>query len=414
MQAPTFLRRWLRSSWIDRLAQLLIALVLLTLFGWVLGRLAPVLTPIFVSLLIAYFLDPLIDRFEEKKVSRTLAMAFVATAALLAGAVFAWVVVPTLAREIGTALTRLPEQVDENWDSLRVMLQERFGRDLDMEATRIAEGLATQAQAAIGGVLQSMLDSVNTLLNLVLVPVFTFYFLRDFDRLKMLPLELVPPRHRTVVLDKASAMDAVVGEWVRGQIQVALILAVLYAVGLGLIGLKLGVFIGLFAGVLNIVPYLGGAIGIGLSLLMALIYGDDPVQMMILVAVVFAVVQGLEGYLITPRLVGEKVGMSPVMVMAVLLVGGSLFGFFGLLLSIPAVAAGTVIARDVFDVYRTSSFFQRDADEDLDGDVASFDPHADNATTDDEAIDGGDTSDDGAGAGDDTSDDDAARPDPAT
>lgn len=394
MRPPTFIRRWLTSSWMDRLAQLLIALVLLAVSGWLLGRLAPVLTPVFVSLLIAYFLDPLIDRFEERRVSRTLAIAFVATGALAAGAVFAWVVVPTLAREIGTALTRLPVQVGEHWDNLRVVLQDRFGRDLDVEAQRVAEGLAAEAQAILGGVLQSMLDSVNTLLNLVLIPVFTFYFLRDFDRLKVMPMALVPPRHRPVVLDKARAMDLVVGEWVRGQIQVALILAVLYAVGLGVIGLKLGVFIGLFAGVLNIVPYLGGAIGVGLSLLMALIYGDDPMQMMLFVAIVFAVVQVLEGYLITPRLVGEKVGMSPVMVMVVLLVGGSLFGFFGLLLSIPAVAAGTVVARDVYGWYRSSDFFARggdEADESGDGDVV--DGHADGAGVDD-AVDAPEADDD--------------------
>jgi predicted PurR-regulated permease PerM len=152
-------------------------------------------------------------------------------------------------------------------------------------------------------------------------------------------------------------MDSIVGRWVRGQVQVGLILGVLYAIGLTIAGVRLGWVIGMLAGILNIVPFLGVFFGLVLSIVMALM-GDHVLVELVGVALVFSVVQLLEGNLITPRLVGEAVGMSPLLVMVVLLIGGSLFGFFGLIFSIPAVAAGTVVAKDLLDFYRNTSFYR--------------------------------------------------------
>lgn len=360
--APAEGARSSRMVWTERLAQLLLVIIVgaavLTVLRWV----APVLTPVIVSIVLAYFLDPLIDRFQSRGVNRTVAIALVATIGLTAVALIGAVVVPTVAEEMGRALSELPDRLLALWQKWRQAFVGRFGYDPEPQLRESLESLSGRIQTAAMALLSTASSSIGAVLNLILIPIFTFYFLRDFDNLKHRPLDVVPRRYHDVIRRRAQSMDAVVGEWVRGQIQVACILAVLYATGLGLVGVKLGVFIGLIAGLLNIIPYFGAAIGIGLSVLMALIYGGDAIlRELIGVAVVFATVQVLEGYLITPRLVGEKVGMSPLAVMIVLLLGGSLFGFFGLLLSIPLVAASSVVSRDVYAWYVSSSFFLRDA-----------------------------------------------------
>lgn len=345
-----------RDSWTERLAKTVLAVAVLVVGYLVLRAIAPVMAPVLVSFLLAYFLDPVIDAFERRRVNRSLAIVVVAGGALAALVTLIVVIVPTVAGEIRASVTDLPSALSERYESLKVLLLERFDLDIDARLREASSDLAAAAQSAATAIAMAARDSVVSLLNLVLIPVFTFYFLRDFDALKVKPLALVPERHQAAVISRAGKMDLVVGEWIRGQVQVALILAVLYAIGLSLVGLKLGAAIGIVAGLLNIVPYLGGAIGIGLSVIMALIHGDTT--QLIGVGVVFFVVQMLEGYLITPRLVGEKVGMSPVTVMIVLLLGGSLFGFFGMLLSIPAVAAGSVLADDVLAWYRQTPWYR--------------------------------------------------------
>lgn len=345
-----------RDTWTERLAKTVLAVAVLIVGYLVLRAIAPVMAPVLVSLLLAYFLDPVIDAFERRRINRSLAIVVVAGGALGALVALVVVIVPTVAAELRDSVVDLPGALSERYTSLKTLLLERFDIDIDARLREASSDLAAAAQSAASTIVMAARDSVVSLLNLVLIPVFTFYFLRDFDALKLRPLAVIPPRHQAVVVDRARRMDLVVGEWIRGQVQVALLLAVLYAIGLSVIGLKLGGAIGIVAGLLNIVPYLGGAIGIGLSVVMALIHGDTA--QLIGVGVVFFVVQMLEGYVITPRLVGEKVGMSPVTVMIVLLLGGSLFGFFGMLLSIPAVAAGSVLADDVLAWYRRTEWFR--------------------------------------------------------
>jgi predicted PurR-regulated permease PerM len=349
----------LKLVWTERLAQVILAILIgaavLSAIRWV----APVLTPVIVSVVLAYFLDPLIDRFQRRGVNRTIAIVAVATVGVAFITLIAAVVVPTVAEEMGRALGELPDKLMTVWTSWRQTFVERFGFDPEPRLRESLESVSGRIQETIMALLSTASSSLGAVLNLILIPIFTFYFLRDFDRLKYRPLDVVPPRYHEIIRHRASGMDRVVGEWARGQIQVACILAALYATGLGLVGVKLGVFIGLIAGLLNVIPYFGGAIGIGLSVLMALIYGGDAMlRELIGVAVVFATVQVLEGYLITPRLVGEKVGMSPLAVMIVLLLGGSLFGFFGLLLSIPLVAAASVVSRDLYAWYVSSEFYR--------------------------------------------------------
>ena len=352
-----------KTSYVERLAQLalvvLAAYVVFQVCAWV----APVMAPVLLSLLIAYFLDPLVDQFEARKVNRTLAIVFIATTSLAALVVVAAIVVPVVATEAQAAIIELPAWFASQYESLRGFAADRLGIDLQEQLTGAGaiESLSVRVQNTVGVLAASAVDSVASLLNVILIPVFTFYFLRDFDTLKLRPLELVPPRYHGSITESAREMDQIVGAWLRGQIQVAVFLAALYGIGLGVIGVELGVFIGILAGLMNVVPYFGLFVGIALSVLMVLINGE-PSQL-IWVAALFGVAQLLEDYVIKPRLVGEKVGMGPMTVMIVLLLGGSLFGFFGLLLSIPTVAAGSVLVQQLVRKYRKSEFYSREMDE---------------------------------------------------
>lgn len=363
-------------TWTERLARTALIAAVVAAGFLVLRAVAPVLAPVLVSLLLAYFLDPVIDWFEKRGINRALAIVIVAGTAIAAIVALLVIIIPTVAGEVRDSVTGLPEELSDRYIDIKSWIMARFDVDVDARLREASEHLARAAQSAAGAIATGARNSITSLLNAVLIPVFTFYFLRDFDAMKVRPLRLVPPRLHARVVERATRMDGVVGEWVRGQAQVAMILAILYAIGLSVIGLRLGGPIGIVAGLLNVVPYLGAAIGIGLSVVMALLHGD--VTQLLGVAAVFFIVQMLEGYLITPRLVGDKVGMSPVTVMIVLLLGGSLFGFFGLLLSIPAVAAGTVLADEFIEVYRSSDWFLRDAPDDAPD--ATETPGSDDAT----------------------------------
>ncbi len=337
------------------LAKLVLFLGLFWLSWRLVDSVAAVLTPVFISLVIAYLIDPLIDRLEYWGVNRTVAILAVAVFLLLALSGFALVVVPAFVQQLHSTIERFPVWFEGVYDRGAYLAQEQLGFSSEEIDAAIKKVLAS-AQATAVTVVSALRSRVSALLNALLVPLFVFYFLRDWDTLKLKPLVLVPPRYRDYVIGRARVMDEVVGHWIRGQVQVALILALLYAAGLTLAGVKLGAVIGLMTGLLNVVPYFGAAVGIILSCLMVLIEHGDW-HSLLPVAGVFLVVQLLEGYVITPRLVGEKVGMAPVTVIIVLLVGGSLFGLLGLLFAVPVTAAATVLLQDLIRAYQGTPFY---------------------------------------------------------
>jgi predicted PurR-regulated permease PerM len=192
----------------------------------------------------------------------------------------------------------------------------------------------------------------------LLIPVFLFYFLRDFDRMKAAVARLLPPRDRQQIRARFTEIDTVCAAFVRGQATVAAILGIVYAVGLTLAGVKLGLLIGLLAGVASLVPFAGPAVGLALSGVAVVVdWHEGSLWIAAFAALTFVVGQILEGYVITPRVVGEKVGLSPVAVMLAVLAFGELLGFAGLLLAVPVAAVGKVVGGVLVRNYRKSAFF---------------------------------------------------------
>jgi predicted PurR-regulated permease PerM len=195
--------------------------------------------------------------------------------------------------------------------------------------------------------------------NVVLVPFLTFYFLRDWDVLKERVAALVPRDHIGTVTRLATESDAVLGAFLRGQFSVMLVLGVLYALGLWAVGLDLGLLIGFIAGIVSFVPYLGPASGVVLGVIAALVqYGDW--KHVALVLGVFGIGQVIESYFLTPRLVGDKIGLHPVAVIFAIMAGGQLFGFLGVLLALPVAAVANVLLRYAHDRYTHSRLFTGD------------------------------------------------------
>lgn len=223
-----------------------------------------------------------------------------------------------------------------------------------------AKELASKAAAPAGQVLGYLVGGTASLLGAVLgllvIPVFSFYLLYDFDRITSGMHGLVPPRLRPFVLDMANEVDEVLGQFVRGQLLIMLLLAVLYSLAYSLIGVRLAVPIGIVAGLLSFIPYVGGATALGLALLMCLMAGTSWAQVGGVVAA-YAVIQALEGFVITPRIMQEKVGLSAVWVLLALLVFGELFGFFGVLIAVPAAAVAKIFVLRALEHYRKSPLF---------------------------------------------------------
>jgi predicted PurR-regulated permease PerM len=331
-----------------------------------LGR--SVLLPFFLALLIAYVLDPVIDWLEARRIPRAAAILIFVLAMLLAASLLVVGVVPELQRQIERFSRRLPgyrEAAEARLAPLVAWVREHFPEaiaDLREQGVALAKENLPRLLAPIVGFLtrttSSLVNLIVGTLNLVVIPVLAFYLLKDIDRLRAAAATWLPLRWRSQVLEIAGEVDVSLRRFLRGQLTVAAILAVLYALGLSLMGVPLGILVGLVAGLANIVPYLGIAVGLIPALGLSFLDAGDPLRLLGIVGV-FAGAQALEGMVITPRVVGQELGLHPVVVLVAVIVGGQAFGFLGILLAVPFTAAAAVLFRRARRGYFASDFYAR-------------------------------------------------------
>ncbi len=329
-----------------------------------LSQAAGVLSMIFLATLTAYVLDPVVDRLERLGIGRTVGIVLLMVGAVLTGVVFAVWMVPTLVREFSEVGIRVQRLVDTEPLRIAAWVESTFGVTLDESTAdelryklkEAAPTIVSHVGLFLKGAAERTMGVVGWLLNVVMIPVFAFYFLRDFDATKRWVVDTLPIRHRDMIVERARRVDGVVGDWLRGQVQVAALLAIIYAVGLAIVGIPIAIPIGILAGILSVVPYLGFAFGLGLALLVAVLdwHGFGRV---IGVASVFTIAQLIEGYVLTPKIVGEKVGLSPVTVIIVLLLGGELFGLLGFMLAVPAAGVLKTVLVELLDYYKTTEAY---------------------------------------------------------
>ncbi len=339
-------------------------LALAVLGGWLVYQLSPVLMPFVVSAILAYLGDPLTDRLETYRLSRTQAVSVVfSTMALVLVLVF-FMLVPQLESQIADAINNLPAYATKINSDVLPWLEQRFKLTLKpIQINELINMLNSHWQKA-GGMVASTMSSVTHsgsvivawLMNLLLIPVVTFYLLRDWDILVARIYDLLPRRIAPVTAKLAGEVNTVLSAFLRGQFYVMLALGCIYSVGLWVVGLDLALLIGILAGLVSFVPYLGAIVGIISACIAALVQFHEMTPL-ISVAVVFLIGQALEGTVLTPKLVGDKIGLHPVAVIFSVLAGGQLFGFLGILLALPMASIVMVFLRHVHDLYKDSEFY---------------------------------------------------------
>ncbi len=340
------------------------ALLVLAL-GFVLWLLAPALMPFLIAAFLAYIANPLADRLERFGLGRTLAVTIVFSLLSIGVLVLIAILIPLIERQISRAIAALPMAVTWFQSTAAPWLQEHLHLssqafdpqhlvDLVRQHWQQAGGLAA---ALLGHISRSSLVLIEWLVNLVLIPVVTFYLLRDWGTIVKRIRELLPRQYEPTIIRLIQDCDSVLGSFIKGQVVVMLALGLFYALALSLVaGLTLGPLIGIIAGLVSFVPYLGVITGLAASLIAVFAqYGDW--SHILLVLGVFAVGQALEGYFLVPKLVGDKIGLHPVAVMFAVLAGGQLFGFFGVLLALPVAAVTTVLLRFAHTRYVGSQLY---------------------------------------------------------
>jgi len=341
--------------------------IALAVIGYlVVSYLAHVLAPILAALGIAYLLDPVLERLVARGMSRAIAATLLLV--LFLGSLVTVIVVVT-PRVIAQA-THFIETVPSMIDNLAHWVNERFGIEVPADWRAYArsdelKGVLHDAAGPVRDLAAAALGGVFTLVaflaELLLVPVFAFYFLLDWQHIKDRLTKIVPPRRRRTVLDILGEVDSVVSGWVRGQATVTALLAVLYAIAFSIIGIPLAIPIGLVVGALTVIPFVGTFVGAIVAIGVTLLdwHGLQPV---LTVAGVIVVLHLLEAMVLTPKIVGHRVGLSESAALFAVVAGGKLLGFVGVLLAVPLAATIAVLLRHAVRYYEATEFFGDEAD----------------------------------------------------
>ena len=324
-----------------------------------------ILLPFIAGMALAYFLDPVADRLEAMGVSRMFATTFILAVFLVFFILMLMVVVPILANQVAGFLDRLPDLVSR-LQALIASTESTWLRDfIGVEGKSLQDninGLMKEGAGWLSTVIQKIWSSGKSLINvvslLVVTPVVAFYLLFDWDHMVERVDDLLPREHRKTIREIFADIDSAVAGFVRGQGTVCLILGLFYAITLTILGLNFGLLIGLFAGLISFIPFVGSILGFVLSVGVALVQFWPDWIPIVAVAGIFGLGQFLEGNILQPKLVGERVGLHPVWLMFALFAFGSMFGFTGMLIAVPAAAAIGVVIRFVLGQYLKSELYK--------------------------------------------------------
>ncbi len=333
---------------------------------WLLNN---ILLPFIVGAVVAYLFDPLVSRLQRHGLSRTWGTVVATALAFVIGVGLLTAVLPPLFGQLQELVVKAPDYAVRAAMRLQPMiepLRERLGlppislSDMQAAATRWAGSAFSTAGAVLGKMAVGGIAVINLLALLFLTPVVTFYLLRDWEKVMAAIDNILPLDHAETIRKLAGDSNVAIAGYMRGQALVCLLLGTFYAVGLTLVGLQFGFVIGLTAGLISFIPYVGTFVGGILAIGMALAQFPPEWIGVAKVAGIFVVGQMVEGNILAPKLVGDRVGLHPVWIMFALLAGGSLFGFVGVLVAVPISAVLGVIVRHLIDRYRASTLYLGD------------------------------------------------------
>lgn len=327
----------------------IVSVIALSVLG--LYFLSPIITPFFLGAVLAYLGDPFVNFLKSKHIPRTVGVIVVFLLVIFVLATIVLLVLPMMQEQIVLAIQKIPamlvwlQKSALPWMNNHAQANDYFNVDaLKKELTQHSQKIGNVATIIVKTATHSTLAMVDFVMNLVLVPVVAFYLMRDWPKIMQNIQAILPTSSRDYIVDLAQQCDEVVGAFFKGQLLVMLGLAIIYSTGLWLIGLQVAIFVGLLAGILSIVPYLGFIIGI-LVASIAMFFETHAFLHVVYVWGIFAVGQMIESMVLTPLLVGDKIGLHPVAVIFAILAGGSLFGFLGVLLALPVAAMILVVLK---------------------------------------------------------------------
>jgi len=331
---------------------------------WFVGAVSAILLPFVLAFVLAYILHPVVEKLVSKRLGRGVATGLVVSAFCLSVVAVFLILVPLLQSQIIDFMKRIPNFSDSVWTRIKSVLaytKDTISQEQMSEIYASVSGTVTRVLTAIGVSISHILSSGVALFNILalilITPVVLFYVLRDWKTIQQQIGGLMPKNKEKQILSLWGEIDKTLSGFIRGQTLVCLSLGLFYGLGLFLVGLDYGVLVGLLAGILSFIPYFGFGTGLILSLFLGFMQGLTWGQWTGL-AVVFILGQILEGYILTPRLVGNRVGLHPVWVMFALLAGGVLFGFIGILVAVPVAAVLGVLIRRGLKWYRETDFYK--------------------------------------------------------
>ena len=352
---------------VDRTLRRIFILSGIALILWVLYLLKPVVLPFIAAFLVAYLFSPLVDKLHKIGLPRWLSISIVFVGIGVVLTLAMWYLVPLVWQQLMYARDSIPAGI--HWLNYTFLpwVSQTFSVDpmeIDTQqmSTVVMEYIQTNysadsIQAMLLKVAQSGLNFIQIGGTVVLIPIIAFYFLLDWDRMLESFRRLIPRPYEKSTLHIVNECHSVLGAFVKGQFLVMFLLGTVYAVGLQVIGLEVGLIIGMVAGLASIIPYLGFAVGIIAAVIATLFqFGIDWMQL-VLVGVVFMIGQAIEGYVLQPFLLGDKIGLSPVAVVFAVLAGAQLAGFLGMLIALPVAAIIVVLLRHARDCYEKSRIY---------------------------------------------------------
>ncbi len=338
-------------------------LVIFFVFFYLTYVLRSVLMPFVAGILLAYLLDPSVDKLQKLKISRITSTLIVCALLILIVLPAICLLISLIENQITLLIQATPKYLNLIMEKVRPSLQEASARFPELQNANIEELVKANvgnSMKFVGKVLKTLVSNgfalVNILSLLLITPIVAFYMLRDWDDFVKKIESLLPKKSKKTITETLKEIDKIIAGFIRGQLSVCLILGVFYSLGLKLVGLELGLLVGFIAGIISFIPYVGSITGFVIGCVLAFAqYGD--ISHVLYVVGVFMLGQFIEGNFLTPKLVGESVGLHPVWVMFALLAGGVLLGFLGLMLAVPLAAIIGVLVRQAIKRYKLSSLY---------------------------------------------------------
>ncbi len=338
------------------------AIALFLSFVWLFND---ILTPFVLGIVIAYLLNPLIKRFSKKGIKRTTGAAIVTILFYSILIAIIVVIAPIIAKESADLIDKLPEYLDRFFvlvEPYTIWFHENVGPQYMSDAKQFVKENAGKILSVSGGLAGGIAAGGQAVIGmatiLILTPLVSFFMMREWPTITDWVEDLIPRQHETMIQDIIEQIDEKLSGFIRGQITVAFLLGIIYAVALSIAGLNYGFLIGITAGVLSIIPLVGSTVGLLISVAVAW-FQTGEISYVGIIAAIFIIGQIVEGNILSPKLLGDSVGLHPLWILFALLAGGSLFGILGMLLAVPVAAVVGVIGGFAIQQYKRTSLYQR-------------------------------------------------------